>query len=291
MRMIVAWVLTILVSAAGTATPAPCASLAGTPFEYQVAAGDSLEALAARFGVDAATIARRNQLKPGAKLKAGTLLRIEAIHIVPPSDRAIVVNLPQRMLFVLAEDGVRSFPIAAGRPSWQTPRGTFTVEMKEEDPTWDVPVSIQAEMRRAGKPVLERVPPSPENPLGRYWLGLSLPGIGIHGTNAPLSIHRLATHGCIRVHPDRIGELYDMVAEGTEGEIVYEPLLLAVVGGRAYVEANPDAYRRAPVTLTRLRELAEAASATALIDWTLAAEAVALKEGVAVDVSPSPGTR
>jgi L,D-transpeptidase ErfK/SrfK len=133
------------------------------------------------------------------------------------------------------------------------------------------------------------VPPSPENPLGRYWLGLSLPGLGIHGTNAPLSIHTLATHGCIRLHPDRVGELYGLVAEGSEGDIVYEPLLLAIAGGRVYVEANPDAYRRAPVTLARLRNLAAAASATALIDWSLAADAVALKEGIAVDISVRPG--
>jgi L,D-transpeptidase ErfK/SrfK len=285
MRTVIASLLGILVSGAGTLAAPPRASLAGTPFDYSVAAGDSLDALAARFGVAAASITRRNGLKPGVRLKAGTLLRIDAAHIVPASDRTIIINLPQRMLFVLADDGVHSFPIAAGRPSWQTPRGTFTVETKETDPTWDVPESIQAEMRRTGKPVLEHVPPSPENPLGEFWLGLSLPGIGIHGTNAPLSIHKLTTHGCIRVHPDRIGELYDMVAEGTDGEIVYEPLLLAIVGGHVYVEANPDAYRRSPVTIARLREMAEAASATALIDWTLAADAVALKEGVAVDVS------
>jgi L,D-transpeptidase ErfK/SrfK len=285
MRGAAGWLLALLVTGIGTAAAPPCARLAGTAFDYRVAAGDSLESLAARFGIDPATIARRNALKPGTRLKTGAVVRIDAVHIVPPSDRTIVVNVPQRMLFVMADDGVHEFPIAAGRPSWETPLGTFTVMTKEEDPTWDVPVSIQAEMRKAGQPVLTRVPPSPDNPLGKFWLGLSLPGIGIHGTNAPRSIHRLTTHGCIRVHPDRIGDLYDMVTEGTTGAIVYEPLLLTVAGGRVYVEVNADSYHHAAPTLERLREMADGASAAALIDWALAADALALKEGVAVDVS------
>jgi L,D-transpeptidase ErfK/SrfK len=275
----------VVVVAAGAAPAPPLPRLAGTAFEYCVQRGDTLAAIAARAGVGAATIARRNGLERTATLTAGTTLRIDAIHIVPPTTSALVVNVPQRMLFVVTVDRVIPFPIAAGRPSWPTPRGAFTIDTKEVDPTWDVPVSIQAEMRRAGKPVQQRVPPSPENPLGKYWLGTSLPGIGIHGTNAPLSIHTLVTHGCIRVHPSRIGELFELISIGTAGEIVYEPLLVAVVDGRTYVEVHADAYRRAPVTVARLREMANAASAAASIDWTLAAEAVRLKEGIAVDVS------
>lgn len=293
MRQMTAWLVAWLVSAAAlTAATAPrCARLTGVAFDHAVVAGDTLAALAARFGVDAATIARRNGLTLASRLEPATILRIDAVHVVPSSTRAVVVNIPQRMLFVIAGDDVQAFPIAAGRPSWPTPGGSFTVVTKEEDPTWDVPVSIQAEMRRAGQPVLEHVAPSPQNPLGKFWLGLSLPGIGIHGTNAPLTIHRLATHGCIRVHPDLIGEVFALVPAGAEGEILYEPLLLAISDGRTYVEANPDAYRRAPVTLARLREMADAVSATPLIDWALAADVVARKEGVAVDVSATCSTR
>lgn len=278
----------ILLVGMATATP-PASPLTGASFDYHVVAGDSLDGLAARFGVDAATIARRNAITRGARLAPGVALRIDAVHIVPASERTIVVNLPQRILFVRTTDGMRAFPIAAGRPSWPTPRGSFTVDVKETDPTWDVPPSIQEEMRRTGKPVLEHVPPSPQNPLGQFWLGLSLPGIGIHGTNAPQSIHRLVTHGCIRVHPDLIGELFALVPEGADGEIVYEPLLVAVVGERVFVEASPDAYRRSPITMARLRELTDRAALTTLVDWTRAAEALALHEGIAVDVTAGGG--
>lgn len=279
-----AWVIAILIAGAGTVPPPP-PSLTGASFDYRVAAGDSLDALAARFGVDATTIARRNAITRKARLAPGAMLRIDAVHIVPASERTIVINLPQRMLFLRTEDGARAFPVAAGRPSWPTPRGTFTVDVKETDPTWDVPPSIQEEMRRSGRPVLQRVPPSPQNPLGKFWLGLSLAGIGIHGTNAPLSIHRLVTHGCIRVHPDLIDELFVLVPEGADGEILYEPLLVATAGGRVFVEANPDAYGRSPVTMARLRELTDRAAVTAIVDWTRAAEALSLREGVAVDVT------
>src|SRR5207244_4257585 len=65
-----------------------------------------------------------------------------------------------------------------------------------------------------GKPVLTHVPPSPANPLGKYWLGLSIPGVGIHGTNAPSSIYNLQTHGCIRLHPDDIEKLRKSAIKG-----------------------------------------------------------------------------
>jgi L,D-transpeptidase ErfK/SrfK len=280
-----ACLLILLLAASGAAAPQSAPSLSGAPVSYRAVKGDSLEALGSRFGVDVATLARRNGLKPTERLTPGQTLRIDAVHIAPASLHTIVVNLPQRMLFVSDGATVEGFPVAVGRASWPTPLGSFTVERKEEDPTWDVPVSIQEEMRRTGKPVLEHVPPSPDNPLGRFWLGTSLTNIGIHGTNAPRSIHRAVTHGCIRVHPDRIGELFNLVPEGTSGEIVYQPLLLAVADGRVYVEVNPDVYHRQPVTLARLGELAVAAELTSRIDWTLAAEAIALREGVAVDVS------
>lgn len=279
-----AWVIAILIAGAGPASPPPPA-LTGAPFDHCVAAGDTLDALAARFGVDAATIARRNAITRKTRLAPGAILRIDAVHIVPPSERTIVVNLPQRMLFLRTADGVRAYPVAAGRPSWPTPRGAFTVQVKETDPTWDVPPSIQEEMRRSGKPVLEHVPPSPQNPLGKFWLGLSLSGIGIHGTNAPLSIHRLVTHGCIRVHPDLIEELFALVPEGADGEIVYETLLVAASGGRVYVEVNPDAYGRGATTMARLREQTDCAGVTAVVDWARAAAALALREGVAVDIT------
>jgi L,D-transpeptidase ErfK/SrfK len=285
MRAVVIWSIVAVLGGALTPAAGLAPSLAGAPVDYCVVKGDSLDALAARFGVDATTIARRNGLEPKRALAAGSTLRIDAVHIVPAAGVAVVVNVPQRMLFVTTADTVHAFPIAVGRRGWETPRGAFTIAVKEEDPTWDVPVSIQAEMRRAGKTPVERVPPSPANPLGAYWIGLSLPGIGIHGTNAPRSVYRFATHGCIRVHPERVGEVFALVETGMTGVIVYEPLLVAVVDGGVFVEAHSDTYGRAPVTIDRLRAITADAGAAAIVDWARAGEALRLREGVAVDVT------
>src|SRR4030095_10115032 len=182
------------------------AQIVGSELNYTVAAGASLASIGARYGVDLRVLAEANGLKTSEQLTPGQTLQIDNRHIALPSDGAdLVINLPQRMLFHFDKGQIGcGCPIAAGRPDWRTPLGDFEVLSKEEDPTWDVPPSIQDEMRRAGKPVLSHVPPSAKNPLGEYWIGTSLSGIGIHGTNAPSSIYKLATHGCIRLHPDYI---------------------------------------------------------------------------------------
>jgi len=285
------WSVALGLLAQSGAPAAVATQIAGVRSEYRTSAGDTLAALGARAGVDAATLARRNGLKPGAALKPDTVLRIDAVHIVPAADVPLVVNIPQRMLFLSTGDGVLAVPVSVGRSSWPTPTGDFTVVAREEDPTWDVPVSIQAEMQRAGKTPVSRVPPSADNPLGAFWLGLSLPGIGIHGTNAPDSIYRFATHGCIRVHPDRIAGLFERIEVGLAGRIVYEPLLLAAADGAVYVEVHPDSYRRSPVTIAQLRALAGAAGLDGRIDWGLAAAAIKARDGIAIDVSAPMSTR
>jgi L,D-transpeptidase ErfK/SrfK len=285
-------VISLLLGAwlAGADPPLPPLSRAvvGTAADYDVAAGDTLESLAARYGVDPATIARRNGLARGVRLRAGQILHIPAIHVVPASDTTLTLNVPQRILFLASDGTVRAFPVAVGRPTWRTPLGEFTVQTMEEGPTWDVPPSIQAEMRRQGHTPLTHVPPSPDNPLGEYWLGLSLPGIGIHGTNAPQSIYHVTTHGCIRVHPERMGELFDGVEVGTRGRIIYEPLLVAVVDERVFVEVHRDVYGRVAPSLSRLRAMAAQDGLTERIDWLLANAAITLAEGVAVEVSRTP---
>lgn len=155
----------------------------------------------------------------------------------------IVINIPQRLLVVMRDGIVAArYPVAVGLPTWQTFVGPFTVVAKETDPVWDVPVSVQEEMRLAGKKVITRVPPGPNNPLGKFWLGLSEPGFGIHGTNAPKTVGSFATHGCIRMRPADIAALYASVTVGTPGEMVYEPVLVGGDENGLWLEAHPDAY-------------------------------------------------
>ena len=199
--------------------------LVGAEWVHTVVAGESWTTIGAREGITPAVLAARNERTLKSQLRTGDIIVVDNRHIVPDvvfasgsSGTGLVVNIPQRLLFLFADGRLQArYPIAAGGHDWQTPVGAFAIALKEENPTWDVPASIQDEMRRAGKRVLTRVPPGPNNPLGKYWLGLSLDSVGIHGTNAPLSIYSLATHGCIRLANDDIEALYAQVSEGDSG--------------------------------------------------------------------------
>ncbi|HEY0879697.1 MAG TPA: L,D-transpeptidase family protein [Zeimonas sp.] len=256
--------------------------------EHVVARGEGLGSLAARYGVSVAQIAEHNALDARARLRIGQRIAIVSRHVVPPEiEDGIVVNVPQRMLFRFERRRVvAAYPVTVGRRDWATPTGDFTVINRQTDKTWIVPASIQAEMLREGKPVLVEVPPGPENPLGRHWIGTSLPGIGLHGTNAPASVYGFRSHGCVRLHPDDIAALFAATQVGGRGRIVYRPLLLARAGdGRIWFEANPDVYRRGPGSLDTVREMARLQSIDErAIDWSRVEVAMKRRAGNAIEV-------
>ena len=254
---------------------------------HVVVAGETLTSLSARFGVDPSTIVSDNRLRGDAPLEPGGMLLIDNRHIVPATivTGEIVVNVPQRMLFYREGERILAYPVAVGRATWPTPRGPFTVTWKDENPAWHVPASIRAESARKGRELPLIVPPGPGNPLGRFWIGLSLSGIGLHGTPVPSSIYRTATHGCIRLQGNNIEDLFGRVDVGTPGRIVYEPVLLTLLDGEVYLEVHPDVYRRATSALQQTQELASRLGLADRIDWTLAASEIERRAGIARRVS------
>ncbi len=253
-------------AACGTSAdvPAHAQAIVGSEHVHVVAAGESLGVIAAGHAMTVQYLASLNDRPVGATLKVGVSLRIDDRHLVPMGlIDGVVVNVPQRLLFLVEQGRVAAvYPVAAGRPAWRTPVGQFRVATREIDPVWDVPASIQREQLSLGRPAPVRVPPGPENPLGDRWLGLDALGIGIHGTNAPGSIYRLSTHGCIRLQPAHARELYDRVAVGTPVAILYEPVLTALVDGQWWLEVHPDAYRLAGDRTTAAIARLEAAGLT-----------------------------
>ena len=288
-RLIVVWV----VLAGVLAHPVPSRSsdralIIGEITRHVVEQGETLTSLAARFGIDAMTIASENQLPAGAPLEPGRQLLIDNRHIAPAEIAVdeIVINIPQRMLFYRDGDRVRAYPIAVGRSTWQTPQGAFTVVRKEQDPAWHVPPSIRAESARKGQLLPLVVPPGPRNPLGRFWIGLSLAGIGVHGTAAPSSIYQATTHGCMRLQGEQIEDLYDRVTVGTRGRIVYEPVLMAASGQGTFLEVHRDVYRRLTTTTSRqARELARRLALEDQVDWKVVDREVERRAGVARRIS------
>jgi lipoprotein-anchoring transpeptidase ErfK/SrfK len=104
---------------------------------------------------------------------------------------------------------VRVFPVATGQAAWPTPLGHFEIVVKQKNPWWYPPT--QDSWAAGAKPV----PPGPGNPLGTRWMGLSAPGVGIHGTSEPWSIGHSESHGCIRMQIPAAEWLYNRVRVGT----------------------------------------------------------------------------
>jgi len=278
----------------GTASAAPPDSAAfgsavvGGRFAHVVQPGEHLGRIGARYGVAWSLLVEDNGIARPDQLRPGQLVMVENRHIVPPAiDDGIVLNVPQRMLFHFAQGSlVAAYPVGLGRPNWRTPLGPFTVVNLQKDKTWYVPRSIQEEMRREGKPVLTEVPPGPENPLGRHWIGLSMPAIGIHGTIAPSSIFGFRSHGCIRLHPDDVAQLFERITVGTPGEIVYFPALLATgPDGRVFVEVHSDIYSRTGDPSAALAAAIAERGLTERIDPGKLAAAIRARDGIARDVT------
>lgn len=280
-------VLAILLGAVAQAQPPVSNVITGGPSIYTAQRGDSLTKVGARFGMEIPDLAELNNLSPTAKLKLGQVLRIDNPHIVPRAlDDGIVINIPQRMLFYFQSGKlIAAYPAALGRRSWRTAEGDFEVLEKETNKTWFVPISIQVEMAKKGLPVRKRVLPGPSNPLGAHWLRISAAD-GIHGTNAPASIYQFRTHGCIRLIPEDIADLFRMVPVGTPVRIVYEPVLLArLPEGKLYLEVHPDVYRKAGDPLESVRRVAEAAGIGSMIDWQEVYKTIRERRGLAEAVS------
>jgi L,D-transpeptidase ErfK/SrfK len=267
-------------------------SLVGSRFTYTVRKGDSLTGVGARFGIDATVLAKLNGLKPRARLKPSQMLLVENRHVVPNAVAdGILINIPQRMLFLFKEGTLLGhYPVAVGRPDWQTLIGNFNVLSKEQDKVWIVPKSIQEEMRREGKPVKKRVPPGPENPLGKYWIRVT-PDCGIHGTIFPTSIYTFQTHGCVRLLPADIHELYTQVPVGTPITIIYEPVLLArLPAGGVFLEVHADVYERAEEPVTTVERLTEGNVLHSVLDWKTVKEVIKQQQGLAQEVGVAPAS-
>jgi lipoprotein-anchoring transpeptidase ErfK/SrfK len=135
------------------------------------------------------------------------ILAVQAYAQQARASREIVVSLEDRKL-ALIEDGqvLKVYSVGVGKPSTPSPVGTFTIERRVKNPTYT----------HDGKTVL----PGPNNPVGTRWMGLSVHGYGIHGTNEPKSIGRSASHGCIRMAKEDLEELYPLVEVGDTVRLV-----------------------------------------------------------------------
>lgn len=114
---------------------------------------------------------------------------------------------------------------------------------------------------------------------------LSFGGIGLHGTTAPTSIYRFATHGCIRLHPEDVEDLFHHVQLGERGQIVYQTVLVAVDGTDIYLEVPRDPYRLAGDPLVTAMDLVERLGLIERVDMAEVVRVLRQAEGLAIPLT------
>lgn len=165
----------------------------------------------------------------------------------PVATRMIIVSLQDRRLALVENGEVKAvYPVAVGKAFTPSPTGTFTIVNHVANPTY----------YHHGKVI----PPGPANPVGNRWMGLSLPGYGIHGTNVQRSIGKAVSHGCIRVGRRDLEKLFAQVRVGDTVEIIgaRNQQTIAIFGAPAVPQSVP-----APVLTARNAPEAAPAAAVA----------------------------
>ena len=169
-------------------------------------------------------------------LNEGEIIILPKRHILPDSKKeGIVVNKGDLRVYFYGDDSkILSYPIGIGRGDWETPTGSTKITGKKKNPYWTVPKSILEEEPHWPKVVK----PGPENPLGTRAIYLSMTGYLLHGTNKPWGVGMKVSHGCIRLFPENIEELFDYVRVGQKVEIVDQPVKAGWYGGVLYLEVH-----------------------------------------------------
>lgn len=119
-----------------------------------------------------------------------------------PMGSVVISNDERRLYYVLGDDRAIRYPIAIGTADeiWT---GRSFVQSKIKDPVWKPPWNPD-----------EVVAAGPANPLGARAIYLDWSLYRIHGTNAPGSIGRSASHGCFRMHNKHVKDLFHRVHVG-----------------------------------------------------------------------------
>lgn len=259
----------------------------GSLRSYQVRPGESLIEVARKFDVGFnAIVAANPDLDPWIP-PAGSTVTLPTAWILPhaPSGAGIVINIPEFRLYYFAGSGSRSvhtFPLGIGEQGRDTPLGTYRVVEKVTRPVWHVPPSIRHESRS----LPDTVPPGPDNPLGTHALRLSRNDILIHGTNRPWGIGRRSSHGCLRLYPEDIIQLFRLVPRGTQVTVINQPLKACQVGGRVLLEVHQPV--SGDLSAGQAMQLLASKRLLGRVDFLKVLRTIEARKGFPVDVTLVP---
>lgn len=290
------------VSAGAETVPLPAAGgdLIGEPRSVAARHEDTLIDIARRHSLGYEEIVNANPGIDPWLPGAGVRIDLPKQRLLPMAPRTgIVINLPEHRLYYFppatagAPAEVRSFPVSIGKMDWNTPLGTTRVVQKVKNPSWYPPKSVRDEHAKRGDVLPTVVPAGPDNPLGLFAMRLGIPGGAylIHGTNRPAGVGMQVTHGCMRLYPEDIEELFGAVAVNTPVNIVNQPFKVGWQEGHLWIEVHPALKEDVvdPPTQTDLTRLVVQATRDRLVpvSWTLVQRAFDEARGIPVRVSLS----
>jgi L,D-transpeptidase ErfK/SrfK len=272
---------------------------------------DTFADIARRFNVGYAELVRANPGIDPWLPGDGTQIVLPTEFVLPDAPReGLVLNLAAMRLYYYPKrakdapkDGpaeVFTHPIGIGKVGWATPEGSTKVVTHVKDPVWTPPVSVRKEHAKDGDILPDKVPPGPDNPLGRHMMRLGWPSYLIHGTNKPPAVGMRASAGCIRLYPEDIARIYDLVPDGTKVTVVNQPYQLGWHGDRLLLQAYEpleDDKRDWSDVAKALRQKTrkpttalwkKVAQHSAAIDWDQVRQAAAEPSGIAIPVGPGP---
>ncbi len=127
----------------------------------------------------------------------------------------LVLRLSERRVYLYQDEQVlASYPVAVGKPGWETPTGSFKISHKVKNPSWESPLE---------KGVF--IPPGPSNPLGDRLIVFAELGskgfVGFHGTPNESLIGQAVSHGCVRMRNNDIRALFERVKVNTPVVVIH----------------------------------------------------------------------
>jgi L,D-transpeptidase ErfK/SrfK len=280
--------------------------IVGVVQKTQATKEDTLTDIARRFNVGYEEIVRANPGVDPWLPGENTEIVIPSQFILPNAPReGIVINAAAMRLFYYPKvkkgepQVVHTYPIGIGKVGWKTPEGTTKVVRRQKDPTWRPTASIIKEhLKERGEKLDPVIGPGPDNPLGRYAFYLGWPTYMIHGTNKPAGVGLRSSHGCIRLYPEDIEQLFELAPIGTQVRVVNQPFLFGWHDGALHIQAfdvledDPRDWKKAQAKLLnkalaeRIKKELEARKEK--IDWDAVAKLSHEPRGIPVSVTGGP---
>ena len=219
-------------------------SVVGQLQQTVVGKDDTLTDIARRFNLGYEELLRANPGMDPWLPGAGRAVLLPTQFVLPDAPHeGVVINIAAMRLFYYPphQHGepqvVYTHPIGIGKVGWATPEGTTRIVRRQKDPTWHPPASVIAEHKENGDDLPAVVGPGPDNPLGTRAFYLAWQGYLIHGTNKPAGVGLRSSHGCIRLFPEDIAELFDKVPIGTQVHVVNQPYVFGFDHGQLVMQS------------------------------------------------------